>query len=263
MPHVTANGIRLFYRSDGDGEPVIFIQGLGVDHRGWAMVSKAVSAHYRCVSFDNRDVGQSDITPGDYDVSDLARDTLGLMDALGIDRAHIVGASMGGAIAQTIALERPERLRKLVLVTTYTSGDPRGSAIFGGQAFLRARLDRADYCRVTFPWVYTVRDYQREGFVEEMIRRTAENPLWQPQDAYERQVRATTSFFSEDRLGLIKAPTLVIAARDDLLTPMRFTDVLMAGIPCARLHVVEGAGHGVLWTDPGEVAEAIVGFLKE
>lgn len=263
MPHVTANGIRLFYRSDGEGEPVVFIQGLGVDHRGWAGVARPVSARFRCISFDNRDVGQSDLTPEPYTVDDMARDTIGLMDALGLERAHIVGVSMGGAIAQTIAIEHPQRVDRLVLVTTYTSGDPRGAAIFEGQALLRARLDRVDFCRVTFPWVYTVRDYRREGFVEEMIRRTAENPFWQPQEAYERHVRATLSFNSEDRLHLIAAPTLVIAARDDLLTPMRFADVLMARIPNARLHVVEGAGHGVIWTDPEEVSDRIIEFLEE
>ncbi len=263
MPHVFANGIRLFYRSDGEGEPVLFIQGLGVDHRGWAAVARPVSSRFRCISFDNRDVGQSDLTPVPYTIEDMARDALGLMDALGIQRAHIVGASMGGAIAQTIAIEHPERVARLVLVTTYTSGDPRGTAIFEGQALLRARLDRVEFCRVTFPWVYTVRDYRREGFVEDMIRRTADNPLWQPQEAYERHVRATLGFNSEDRLHRIAAPTLVIAARDDLLTPMRFADVLMARIPDARLHVVEGAGHGIIWTDPEEVSERIIEFLGE
>lgn len=262
MPHVTANGVRLFYRSDGEGQPVMFIQGLGVDHRGWAAVARPVSAHFRCISFDNRDVGQSDLTPVPYTVADMARDSLGLMDALGLERAHLVGVSLGGAIAQTIAIEHPERVDRLVLITTYTSGDPRGTAIFEGQAFLRSRLDRLDFCRVTFPWVYTVRDYRREGFVEEMMRRTAENPFWQPQEAYERQVRATLGFSSEDRLHLIRAPALIIAAREDLLTPMRFTETLMARIPDVTLHVVEGAGHGVIWTDPEEVSDRIIEFLE-
>jgi pimeloyl-ACP methyl ester carboxylesterase len=262
VPVARANGIELFYRDDGAGEPVLFVQGLGVDHRGWGGVTRPLSARFRCVSFDNRDVGRSSLVDAPYDVRDMAADAVGLLDALGIERADVVGQSMGGVIAQEMAIGWPERVRRLVLITTYTSGDPRGSAIFAGQALLRRTLSREDYCRATFWSVYSHQDYRRDdGFIETMIARTAGNDLWQPQDAYERQVRAVTSADTEGRLGKIAARTLILAGAEDILTPMRFTDTLAAGIADNRVQVVEGAGHGMIWSHPDVVAHAVDAFV--
>ncbi len=263
MPLITANGIELYYRDDGARPPVLFIQGLGVDHRGWSGVTRPLSQRYRCISYDNRDVGRSAQTAAAYDVTDLAADALALLDALAVERADIVGVSMGGVIAQEIAIRRPARVGKLALVSTYTSGDPRGSAIFESQAMLRRVLPREEYLRATFWSVYSHEDYRREGFVDEMVSRTAANELWQPQDAYERHVRAVTSVNTEGRLSKIAAPTLVLVGAQDILTPMRFASILARDIPNSRLEVVEGAGHGLIWSHAGVVAEILEGFLSE
>jgi 3-oxoadipate enol-lactonase len=263
MPSLNAGGVELFYRDDGAGQPVLFIQGLGVDHRGWGAVTRPLAKRFRCISFDNRDVGRSSTVDAPYDVLDMADDALGLLDAMGIAQADIVGTSMGGVIAQEMAIRHPERVRKLVLVTTYTSGDPRGSAIFEGQALLRRTLSREEYCRATFWSVYSHQDYRREdGFIETMIARTAGNDLWQPQDAYERHVRAVTSAATEGRLHKIVAPTLILAGAEDILTPMRFSELLARDIPENRLEVVEGAGHGMIWSHADRVVDRIDGFLS-
>jgi 3-oxoadipate enol-lactonase len=262
VPNLTAGNIELFYRDDGEGQPVLFIQGLGVDHRGWAGVARPLSKRFRCISFDNRDVGRSSTVDAPYGLLDMAGDALGLLDGLGIAQADIVGTSMGGVMAQEIAIRHPERVRKLVLVTTYTSGDPRGSAIFEGQALLRRTLSRADYCRATFWSVYSHQDYRREdGFVEQMIARTAGNDLWQPQGAYERHVRAVTSGNIEGRLGQIAAPTLILAGAEDILTPLRFSTLLAREKPSSRLEVIEGAGHGMIWSHPNVVVDLVGEFL--
>jgi pimeloyl-ACP methyl ester carboxylesterase len=264
MPAVTVNrGVEIFYRESGEGQPVLFIQGLGVDHRGWAGIVPPLAAAFRCISFDNRDVGRSSMVEGTYDVVDMMDDAVGLLDALGIAQADIVGVSMGGVIAQELALRHPGRVRRLVLITTYTSSDPRGTAIFEGQAMLRRTLSREEFCRLTFPNAYSHGDYRRDGFVEEMIRRTVGNDLWQPQDAYERHVRAVLNVNTEDRLGEIAAPALIIAASDDILTPARFSTLLARKIPHSRLVTVEGAGHGVIWSHPAEVVREIESFLSK
>jgi pimeloyl-ACP methyl ester carboxylesterase len=263
MPTATANNIDIFYRDDGAGQPVLFIQGLGVDHRGWAGVTRPLSSRFRCVSSDNRDVGRSAQVEAEYDVLDMASDALGLLDALGIAQADIVGVSMGGVIAQEMAIRHPERVRRLVLVTTYTSGDPRGSAIFESQAMLRRTLGREEYCRATFWSAYSHQDYRRDGFIDEMVRRTAGNDLWQPQEAYERHVRAVTSASTEGRLGKIVAPTLILAGAEDILTPMRFSSLLAREIAGSRLEVIEGAGHGMIWSCPEVVVEHVGAFLGE
>ena len=264
MPTIRANNVDLYYRDDGEGLPVLFIQGLGVDHRGWSAVTRPLSRRFRCISFDNRDVGRSSQVDAPYDVLDMADDALALLDALDIPRADLVGTSMGGVIAQEIAIRHPARVRKLALVTTYTSGDPRGSAIFESQAMLRRTLSKEDYCRATFWSVYSHEDYRRDdGFIETMIARTAGNDLWQPQEAYERHVRAVTSANTEGRLRAIAAPTLILAGAEDILTPMRFSQTLAREIPENRLNIVEGAGHGMIWSDPDVVVDAIDGFLNQ
>ena len=263
MPSVNANGVDLYYRADGGGDPVLFIQGLGVDHRGWGAVTRPLASRFRCISFDNRDVGRSAQVTADYDVIDMMRDALGLLDALDIARAHIVGVSMGGVIAQEIAIREPDRVRNLALITTYTSGDPRGRAIFESQALLRRTLPREGYCRATFWSVYSHQDYRREGFIEDMIARTAGNDLWQPQDAYERHVRAVLTADTESRLSKIAAPTLILAGAEDILTPMRFSSLLAGDIPNARLEVVEGAGHGMIWSHPDVVVDHLAAFLAQ
>ena len=263
MPTITPNNINLHYRDDGAGQPVLFIQGLGVDHRGWAGVTRPLSQRFRCISYDNRDVGRSSLVDAPYDVLDMTADALGLLDALGIAQADIVGVSMGGVIAQEIAIRHPERVRRLVLVTTYTSGDPRGSAIFESQAMLRRTLPREEYCRATFWSAYSHQDYRREGFIDEMVRRTAGNDLWQPQDAYERHVRAVISANTEGRLHQIVAPTLILAGAEDILTPMRFSSLLARDIPNSQLEVIEGAGHGMIWSHPEVVVDHVGRFLSE
>lgn len=262
MADVTANGISTHYRDDGAEKPVLFIQGLGVDHRGWSAVTRPLSEHFRCISYDNRDVGRSALVDAPYDVLDMTADAIGLLDALGIAQADIVGASMGGVIAQEIAIDHPERVGKLVLVTTYTSGDPRGSAIFESQALLRRTLSREEYCRATFWSVYSHEDYRRtDGFIDTMISRTASNDLWQPQEAYERHVRAVTGANTEGRLQKIAAPTLILAGAEDILTPTRFSETLARDIPHNRLQVVPGAAHGMIWSHPAIVVNAIETFL--
>ena len=191
----------------------------------------------------------------------MMRDALALLDALDIARAHIVGVSMGGVIAQEIAIREPDRVRSLALITTYTSGDPRGRAIFESQAMLRRTLEREEYCRATFWSVYSHQDYRRDGFIDEMVRRTAGNELWQSQDAYERHVRAVLSADTESRLSKIAAPTLILTGAEDILTPMRFSPLLAREIPAARLEVVEGAGHGMIWSHPDAVVDHLTRFL--
>ena len=261
MPVVSAGDMELFYRESGQGEPVLFIQGLGVDHRGWAGVASRLATGYRCITYDNRDIGRSSLVEAPYGVMEMTGDALALLDALGIERAHVVGVSMGGVIAQEMAIRHPERVHRLALVSTYTSSDPRGVTIFEGQAMLRRTLSKEDYCRATFWSVYSHQDYRREGFVEDMIRRTVANDLWQPQEAYERHVRAVLSCDTEGRLHEIKAPTLILEGAEDILTPPRFSMLLAREVPDNRFVMIEGAGHGLIWSHPEIVAEHLASFL--
>jgi 3-oxoadipate enol-lactonase len=263
MPKVRVGDIQMFYREDGHGDHVVWIQGLGLDHRGWALQIPFFVQHFCCLTFDNRDAGQSDRSPGAYTIKTMADDTIRLMDALAIKQAHIVGLSMGGAIAQELAINYPARVKRLVLVATYTSGDPRGTDLLNSFVLMRARFSREEYLRAIGPWVYSYQDYLIPGLVELAIKRGVEDPYFLPAKVYARQVEAATSHFTEDRLKQIQAPTLIVAADEDLLTPMRFAKTLHEAIPGARLAVLQGTGHGLIWTHAEELNTLALSFLNE
>src|SRR5574337_10573 len=263
MPKVRVGQIELFYQDDGHGEPIVWIHGLGIDHRVWGLQMPLFTQHFRCVTFDNRDAGQSDCSPDSYTIKMLADDVIRLMDALAIDNAHIVGLSMGGAIAQELAIAHPSRVRRLVLVSTYTSADRRGADLLNSFALMRARFSREEYARATSPWVFTYQDYLVPGLVESATTRFLEDPYFLPADIYARQVQAALSHFTEDRLSRITAPTLIVVGDDDLLTPMRFARILHEQIPGAKLAVISGGGHALVLTRAGEFNRLVLSFLKE
>lgn len=262
MPSVQANGINVFYREAGEGEPVLLIQGLEVDHRGWAAQVPALKPYFRCISFDNRDIGQTDFVPAGYTIRDMAGDAVGVLDALGIERAHVVGFSMGGSIAQRVAIEHPERVNKLALLSTLATGDGHFRALNEGRSHQRAALDLETYTRASFPLVYTARDYAVPGQVEDIIQRVIANPTPQPNEAFARQIQALTSYDGEGDLGRITAPTLILCGDEDVLTPPRFSRILNERIKDSKLVLVHEAGHGVIWTRADEVNEALLNFLR-
>lgn len=263
MPSVRlTTGFELFCRESGEGEPVLWIMGLGNDHRGWAFQAPAFRDRFRCITYDNRDCGQSQLASGPYTVADMAEDAVALLDALDVESAHVVGFSMGGAQAQEVAIRHPERVCKLVLCNTYSSRDERGAAIFRGRVLLRERVDPEEYARLLLPWTYTVQDYARPGFIDATVQALLNDPHPQPVDAFRRQVEATVSFDSTDRLGEIRSPALLLFGADDITTPLRFARALEAGIPNATLRLVDGAGHGLPWSHPEEFNEIVREFLE-
>lgn len=263
MPLVTIGSMSFYYHEEGSGFPVVLIHGLGSDHRGWSQQIGALSNSFRCIAFDNRDVGRSDRANEAYEIRDMAEDTCGLLGELGIARAHIVGFSMGAAVAQELVLAYPERAQSLVLISAYTSSDPRGEALFNGWKLLRRVLSREEYFRTILPWIYTHQEYRIAGFIDKVIQASARDPLGQEDEALSRQIDAILSFTSEDRLHRILAPTLLVAGQEDLLAPLRFARTLAEGIPNSKLEIVPDSGHGVLWTRPKEVSRLLLAFLDD
>jgi 3-oxoadipate enol-lactonase len=264
MPVGKVKDINIFYRVDGPIEkhPVLLISGLGSDHRRWQPFIESLKDAYRCISFDNRDVGQSERIEFEYSINDMARDVAGLLETLGITSAHVIGNSMGGAIAQELALTYPNMVEGLVLISTYTSGDHRGSEIFHNLGQLRRRLNRVEYQRHLLPWLYTFQEYQIPGFIDEAVRKLEDDPFYQDADAYERQIQATITFSSQGRLEDIKHRTLLIFGEDDIMTPLRFANELHQGISNSELVILNGTGHGLLNTRTAEVVTIVDGFLK-
>ena len=179
--YVNANGLNLYYETFGEpgSPPVLLISGLGGDHRGWKPLAQFLQDSFRVIVIDNRDSGLSQRALTPYAIRDMAEDAVGVLGELGIARTHVVGYSMGGAIAQEIAIEFPHIVDRLTLLATYDAGDPRGSALFRGFASLRRDLPRDEYIRLSIPWVYTHAEYEVEGFIEQLISDGMEDHLYQ------------------------------------------------------------------------------------
>ncbi|MBF8267050.1 MAG: putative esterase/lipase [Dehalococcoidia bacterium] len=265
MPYARANGLSLYYEMEGepDAPHLLLISGLGGDHRGWHPLSSRLRDSFRVVSFDNRDSGLSQRAEGPYTIRDMAEDVAGLLGELAIARTHVVGLSMGGAIAQELAISFPHLVDRLVLLATFDAGDPRATELFRGFAALTRALPREEFLRVTLPWIYTYQDYQIPGLVDQAVKERVEDSLYQEPDAYDRQMEATIAFHSRERLHAISCPTLLVFGEDDIMTPLRFARELVRGIRGSRLVILEGAGHSFRRTRGGEVAALIDAFLKD
>ena len=260
MPHADANGQRLYYEEHGEGEPLILIMGLSADHVAWALQVHEFAKQFRVVSFDNRDVGQSSHAEDDYEIADMADDTLGLADALGIDSFHLVGASMGGAIAQEVALRAPERVRTLTLAVTY-GGSAMGelrTRLWGPQAMRASREEHVDELMMRG---YSEQFFENPKMVQRMRQLILDNPHPQPPEAFVRQLSASGRHDVRDRLGELSMPVHVIKAEHDMQVPPWKSDELAELIPGAELTTLERAPHLANVERADEFNRAVLDFI--
>lgn len=263
-----ANGINIHYEVHGDGFPLVLIAGLG--HASWSYFRQVedLPRDLMVITFDNRGVGKTDKPEHDYSIGMFAEDTAGLLAALGIDKAHVLGASMGGYIAQVLAESRPDIVEKLVLVSTMFGGPSAVPMPASTLAFLTSRPQGTpgEIVKKGLALATSEDFVEREpDVVAEIVRFQLSCP--QPGSAYLRQLAACAAFLAdpstERRLADIKAPTLILAGRDDKVVPAENAALLAEGIPGARCTIIEGAGHLVFIQKPDEFNSLVRGFLLE
>ena len=264
MPTAPSNGINLYYEVHGTGPNLVLIEGLGYHTWMWYRQVPAFDAHFRTLIYDNRGVGRSDKPPGPYNHAQNAGDLAGLLDHLGWNRAHVLGVSMGGFIAQEFALAYPERLDKLVLVATGFGGPNMVPVPDEAQKALLPdpNLPLEQRIRQVMPIAFgnpSWPEAHADEF-EHIIRWRLEQP--QPPEAGIAQAMALLTFNVEDRLPSITAPTLVITGSEDRVVPPRNAELLAAAIPNARLDIIPGAGHLVFMEEVERFNRAVISFLQ-
>jgi pimeloyl-ACP methyl ester carboxylesterase len=255
------NGINLHYEVAGSGYPVILIQGLGGDGASWAFQRDALAQSFRVVTFDNRGVGKSDKPEGTYTTELMAADTVALLDHLGIDHAFIMGASMGGMIAQEIALRWPQRVRGLNLICTYSEVDPYCVRWFDVQRYLAEYGSKEFRVRQSSLWLFHPQFFEQQPDEIVRIERSLIDNA-QPLHAYLAQWEACVRHNTTARLGQVSMPVLVCVGRDDIITHVEMSRRLHASIPQSRLALIDGCGHGLLWEKPDEVNQLALDFFK-
>jgi 3-oxoadipate enol-lactonase len=261
----SSDGTRIHYQVTGrpGAPPILFTQGLGADKNGWNLQRLATATRYRAVALDNRGAGRSDKPHGAYSLEQMADDAVAVLDHAGVDTAHVVGASMGGAISQIVAVKYPERTRSLTLACTAGRNHPwreelltswRDSALERGIGSMGHEAAR---------WVIGPRSFRRLlpaiGWLGPLA------PV-RPAHAFAAQcdaILAAGELHQDliDRLPDITVPTLVMVGNQDILTPRGDSEHLAETIPTAELVVISGAAHGFMVEHASTFNRVLLEFL--
>jgi 3-oxoadipate enol-lactonase len=259
VPRARAGDIEIHYEERGSGDPpLLLIAGIPAVASDWASLAEPLGETRRVIAYDNRGSGESTVTPGPYTTRGLAQDAVALLDALEIEQADAFGMSLGGMIAQELAIGWPERVRKLVLGCTHAGHDhaapmPRET----GRAFAMQTDDWAERMRALAPFAFArgVDGTLLDGFIAKKSKDV------QPQAGYAAQIQAVITHDTYERLPQIAAPTLILTGDDDQVIPAPSSDVLHEGIPGSRLEMIEGTGHLFFIERPQATLELLESFL--
>ncbi len=237
--------------------------GMGSDVSGWRLQVPAWSKHFRVLIFDNRDVGRSSYCPGGYSVADMAADAVALADCVGFSSFHLVGISLGGAVAQELALGWSERVLTLTLVVTWGGSGSFGIERARLQVLSHAAMSDDDLLEQMLVMTLSERHFERPDHMELIRSQAREYPYPQRRDGFVRQLVLASRHEVRDRLRELSMPVLVIGAEQDVLLPVWKSRELADLIPGARLVVVEESAHAVNVEKPGELSKLVIDFVSE
>jgi 3-oxoadipate enol-lactonase len=261
MPYVPTRDITTYYEEAGTGAPLVLIRGLGSDLQAWALQVPALAKHFRVITYDNRGAGRTGAPDRPYSAEGMADDLAALLTELKIEKASILGYSMGGMIAQEFALKHAGRVENLILLATGARLDGYSRAIV--QNFVnvrRSNMSREQQVRAQAPYVYSADLFNDADRYERAIQANVDNPYSQQDHAFIRQAQAVLDFDSSGRASGIKAPTLIVTNAEDTLIPPRNGEALSKLISGSKLVSLEG-GHAGVIEHPNDHNAAFLEFL--
>ncbi len=264
MPKVKVNDINIYYEIYGEGFPMVMIFGLSVCLKLWdTPVIRALSERFKVLLFDNRGAGQTNIPEGEYTIKMMADVTAGLMNALRIDRAYILGFSMGGLIAQELALNYPEKVEKLILWGTACGGRKTIPPSMEAYKFLFGAVEGVTPERLaksTISLVFT-NDFIKNNpdYIADKIRRLLECRI--PYSSYVRQTKALMGGNTCRRLKQLQIPTLILQGMKDIIVPPKNGEILVELIPKAKLVMFEKSAHAIFPHEPDLFLQTLFDFI--
>jgi pimeloyl-ACP methyl ester carboxylesterase len=267
MPTVRLRDIELYYEIHGEGKPLVLIQGLGLDSSAWLYQIPVLSQQHQVICFDNRGIGRTDAPATPYSTDQMAEDVISLLDALAIQHADILGFSLGGCIAQALALNYPERVNRLILVSTAAQFPAITLQVL--QVWLTMlqeihsdSMNPETRLRAQLAWVFSNAFFQNSQQVEALVHDSLNYPYQPTVAGFSGQVAACVAHNLLKQLHQITAPTRVLVGAADLLTPVELAETLSAALPNAELQIIAGAGHNFFWEMPAAFNQSILDFLS-
>lgn len=258
MPIVQSDGAEIYYESHGDGEPVLWIMGLGLDSR-MMLLFTAAYPQYQNIVLDNRGAGRSSVPEGPYTTDQMARDAIAVLDACQVESARVVGVSLGGAIAQKVALFAPDRVRSLTLCCTFAGTNEWHRRLNELGLLMAEKIGFEAVLKNTIVLLFSPRfmieQPQLVAAFEEMGRQMAA-----PLEPFFHQVAASQSHDTRDDLPSLTMPVLVMGAKRDIFVPPELSEEIASLIPHAKLQMFEG-GHAFMLEDSAAFHAALTEFL--
>lgn len=262
MPTVKINNIDCYYETHGQGKPLVLIAGLGSDSQSWQPVLEDLAKHFKCVIFDNRGIGRTKCGDSDFSISAMTQDTASLMDALGIERANILGHSMGGCIAQEMAITYPERVEKLILAGSFSFTSKRNKLLFDNMAkSLEGGISYESFLKDFFCWILSPEFFSDKEQFDVALKIALDYPYPITKEGFRGQVEALNAFNSFDHLDKITAETLIIVGIKDILITLDDAGLLIKRIHAAIPVFLERAAHAVAMEDGSGFIKSVVNFL--
>ena len=264
MPKVKVNDITINYESQGSGEPLILIPYLAADNACYAFQVADYAKHFTCISLDPRGAGESDKSDGPYSTELFADDVAAFMKAIGVEKAHVSGLSLGGAIGLWLAAKHPERVKTLSLHSCWPKTDPFLKVVVGDWQTIAKALDSVPEMIIQgiFPFCFTPELYAaKPEYIDQLAAFVRSRPK-QPVDAFLRQSDAVIAHDALGQLSRITAPTLITFGQHDIVTSTRFVEPLTSGIKNSELVIFEMCAHAPIYERVSEFNEKTLAFLK-
>ncbi len=264
MPKVKVNDITINYESQGSGEPLVLIPYLAADNACYAFQVADYAKHFTCISIDPRGAGETDKPEGTYSMELFADDVAAFMKAIGVERAHVSGLSLGAATGLWLASKYPERVKSLSLHSCWTKTDPFLKVLVEGWRSMAKGLGSVQEMIIQgiFPWCFTPELYAaKPDYIDQLAAFVRSRPK-QPMDAFMRQSDAVIAHDASSQLGRITAPTQITFGGRDVCTSTRFADALKTGIKGSELVVFETCAHAPIYESVAEFNEKTLSFLK-
>jgi pimeloyl-ACP methyl ester carboxylesterase len=264
MPKIKANNITMNYERQGTGEPLILIPYLSADHACYAFQAAEYARHFTCFSVDHRGKGESDKPEGVYSSELFADDVAAFMQAMGIDKAHISGLSLGAATGMWLAAKYPEKVKSLSLHSGWAKTDHFIKTVVEGWQVTAKALGSVPemVIRGIFPWCFTPELYTaRPEYIQTLADFVRSRPA-QPLEAFMQESNAVIAHDAEAQLARITAPTLITFGRHDLVTSIRFADRLKGDIRGSELLIFEGCAHAPIYEKVEEFNQETLAFLR-